>query len=118
MLGILKDHAARPWEVPEDASNKEKPTDGAYMDDAIDLLADASADQLVRKLGCAMAIVFNTFIAFGFKVNMSNGKAEAMLQLRGHNARKLTSQIHADGHVSLVSCTWLQWCNNDHGVGD
>ena len=68
----------------------------AWVDDLVFLLADPDATQLLKKVQRATFLVQRELASLGIELNMTAGKTEVLLQLRGPGSRALRRKIAFD----------------------
>ena len=75
----------------------------AWVDDLIFMLADPQPDVLLQKIRRATVLVHRELASLGIELNMSAGKTEVLLCLRGKGSRALRRSIAFDqsGFITL-----------------
>ena len=76
-------------------------SDVGYVDDECFVLWDASATRLVEKISQDATIVAETFSEFGLQLNLSAGKTEVSIVLRGNLSRRLRQKILIEDSGSI-----------------
>ena len=104
-LGICR---SMPWNAEtgllSDQGDQEVPGGAiVWADDAVITADHEDPHRMIPMLQTAMEVVITELLRLGMKPNMSKGKTEAMLILRGKDSRKVKQYVHCHckGQVSL-----------------
>jgi len=94
-----------PYGLAEHTGEMQQYLGPVWMDDLCIGLTDNTPDQLIHKAGTTASILLETLEGFAMTPNLSRGKTEILLSLRGPGVRKCKKQMlgpHTNGMLPVI----------------